>query len=361
MAKNYCVMTMGKRHRSDIRGLQKEANREFENDEKYKNNVDLSRTKDNIYLIKSDDWNESIDEVLEENGITERRDSVVLVTSVYAVSSDWLKSHKEEDAMQYFANCLQWEMDNKGQVINAVIHMDEDTPHMQVATVPIVAVRDMESVPVMTKNEKGEEVQALDKKGRKKYKNKPKTDENGNAKYHMGLSAKSVFGNKVKMSKMQTDFWEKCGKDLGMERGEIRIEDDEEAKKRLTEAEYKAEKIVEDAESKREAIYAEEKAKANKEADELREQLKKANKELEERKEVMAHSSVKLKNGKVYRSEDYYQMRYVKAANEEHEKQVNRRLQEERYSEITQQYDEQKQAESDGITAIQRAMSAGKF
>ena len=361
MAKNYCVMTMGKRHRRDVRGLQKEANREFENDEKYKNNVDLSRTKDNIYLIKSDDWNESIDEVLEENGITERRDSVVLVTSVYAVSSDWLKSHKEEDAMQYFANCLQWEMDNKGQVINAVIHMDEDTPHMQVATIPLVRVRDMKSEPVMVKNEKGEEVQALDKKGRKKYKNKPKTDENGNATYHMGLSAKTLFGNKVKMSKMQTDFWEKCGKDLGMERGEIRIEDDEEAKKRLTEAEYKAGKIVEDAESKREAIYAEEKTKANKEADELREQLKKANKELEERKEVMAYSSVKLKNGKIYRSEDYYQMKYVKAAKKEHEKQVNRRMQEGHFEEIAQQYDEQKQAESDGMTAIQRAMSAGKF
>ena len=69
--------------------------------------------------------------------------------------------------MQYFASCLQWEMDNKGQVINAVIHMDEDTPHMQVATVPIVAVSDMKSVPVMVKNEKGEEVQALDKKGRR--------------------------------------------------------------------------------------------------------------------------------------------------------------------------------------------------
>lgn len=360
MAKNYCVMTMGKRHRSDVRGLQKEANREFENDEKYKNNVDLSRTKDNIYLIKSDDWNESIDEVLEENGITERRDSVVLVTSVYAVSSDWLKSHSEEDAMQYFANCLQWEMDNKGQVINAVIHMDEDTPHMQVATVPLVRVRDVKSEPVMIKNEKGEEVQVLDKKGRKKYKNKPKTDENGNFSYHMGLSAKNVFGNKVKMSKMQTDFWQKCGKELGMERGEIRIEDDEEAKKRLTEAEYKAGKIVEDAESKREAIYAEEKAKANKEADELREQLKKANKELEQRKEIMGHARIKLTNGKVYKAEEFYHLKYDKAAKEEHEKQVNRRLQEEHLEEITQQYDA-KQAENDGMTAIQRAMSAGKF
>ena len=320
----------------------------------------MSRTKDNIYLIKSDDWNESIDEVLEENGITERRDSVVLVTSVYAVSSDWLKSHSEEDAMQYFASCLQWEMDNKGQVINAVIHMDEDTPHMQVATVPLVRVRDMKSEPVMIKNEKGEEVQALDKKGRKKYKNKPKTDENGNATYHMELSAKTIFGNKVKMSKMQTDFWKKCGKDLGMERGEIRIEDDEEAKKRLTEAEYKAGKIVEDAESKREAIYAEEKTKANKEADELREQLKKANKELEQRKEIMGHARIKLTNGKVYNAEEFYHLKYNKAVKEEHEKQVNRRLQEEHLEEIAQQYDA-KQAENDGMTAIQRAMSAGKF
>lgn len=345
MADNYCVMTMAKRHRSDVRGLQKEANREFENDEKYKNNVDLSRTENNIYLVKSDDWHESIDSVLKANGIEERQNSVVMITSVYAVSSDWVKSHSKEQLMQYFSNCLQWESSNKGEVINAVIHLDEDSPHMQVATVPLTRVRDVKSEPVMVKNEKGEEVQALDKKGRKKYKNKPKTDENGNFSYHMGLSAKNVFGNKVKMSKMQTDFWQKCGKELGMDRGEIRIEDDEEAKKRLTEAQYKAEQIKKDAESKRDAIYTEEKAKANEEADRLREELKQAKEEIEKRKKVMKGSELTTRSGKTFNSEKYYQMMYSKEAEEKHQKKVNRRLQEQNFEEITQAYDE-KQAQA---------------
>ena len=252
MADNYCVMNMCKRHRADVRGLQAEANREYDDEARYKGNVDLTKSKDNMYLVKSDDWHKSIDDALDGAGLKEKRDSVVLVTSVYDMSQDWFDSHTDEQRMDYFQKCLEFERKTKGEVISAVVHKDETRWHLHVATVPIVAVQDKESVVVKKKDENGKEQVVMTKAGRPKYSYKPKFDENGQPVIHMGLSAKTVFGNKVKMSKMQTQFWRDCGEELGMVRGKIRIEDTEEAKERLTEAQYRAKKITEEAEQKKE-------------------------------------------------------------------------------------------------------------
>lgn len=276
MADNYCVMNMAKRHRADIRGLQAEANREYDDEEKYKGNVDLTKSGDNVYLVKSDDWHKSIDEALDGAGLKENRESVVLITSVYDTSQDWFDSHTEKERMEYFQKCLDFERKTKGEVISAVIHKDETRWHMHVASVPIVAVQDVECVKVTEKDENGQEQVVRDKAGRPKYKRYKKVDENGNAVMHLGLSAKTVFGNKVKMSKMQTQFWSECGKELGMKRGEIRIEDTEEAKERLTEAQHRAEKIKERAEAEASQI----KAQAVEEA-------RKASKDVEEEKEAL--------------------------------------------------------------------------
>ena len=296
MADNYCVMNMAKRHRADVRGLQAEANREYDDEEKYKGNVDLTKSSDNVYVVKSDDWHKSISEALEGAGLKENRESVVLVTSIYDMSQDWFDSHTDEQRMEYFQKCLDFERKTKGEVISAVIHKDETRWHLHVATVPIVAVQDVECVKVVEKDENGQEQVVRDKAGRPKYKRYKKFDENGQPVMHVGLSAKTVFGNKVKMSKMQTQFWKECGKDLGMERGEIRIEDTEEAKERLTEAQHRAKKIVETADQKSDDTVkaAEEKAAkiikdAEAEASRIKtqtvEDLRKMSKDVEEEKQ----------------------------------------------------------------------------
>jgi hypothetical protein len=303
MADNYCVMNMAKRHRADIRGLQAEANREYDDEEKYKGNVDLTKSGDNVYLVKSDDWHKSIDEALDGAGLKENRESVVLVTSVYDTSQDWFDSHTDEQRMEYFKKCLDFERKTKGQVISAVIHKDETRWHMHVASVPIVAVQDVECVKVTEKDENGQEQVVKDKAGRPKYKRYKKVDENGNAVMHLGLSAKTVFGNKVKMSKTQTQFWKECGESLGMKRGEIRIEDTEEAKERLTEAQHRAEKIKEQAEAEASQI----KAQAVEEA-------RKASKDVEEEKEAL-----RLKNAEISKKEqelEIIKQTYKKATEE---------------------------------------------
>lgn len=257
MSEKYCVMNMKKNKRADVKHIQKEANRELE---EYKNDVKKELTHTNHYFVKTDDWNEKITEILEENGLEENDKSVVLITSVYSASPEWFKDKSRDEVIAYFEKCLEFEQ-RKGEVINAVIHFDETTPHMQVATVPVVDVPTVMCSVIPKRDEKGNvvlddegnEVPDRDKKGRLKYK-RTRIMENGQMVTHKGLSAKTVFGNKVKMSKTQTEFYEMCGKPFGLSRGEIRVEDAETAKEHLTEAQYKAEQIIKDAEQKAEQM-----------------------------------------------------------------------------------------------------------
>ena len=76
MAK-YCVANFAKRKACDIKGLQDEANRTFEDKSKYKNPIQWDKTPSNIYFAKSDDWRESINGILEENNIKPRKDAVL--------------------------------------------------------------------------------------------------------------------------------------------------------------------------------------------------------------------------------------------------------------------------------------------
>lgn len=266
MSEQYCVMNSQKQHRADVRGLQLECNREYANQASYKGNIDPQRTPENRYLVKSDDWNASISDVLEAEGVKENRASVVLVTTIYSASPEWFEQHTKEEAEAYFETCLEYERKTKGTPINAVIHWDEKTPHMHVATVPVVAVQDTRAVPIVMKDEDGNEMTDEDgnlvyerytkgkSKGQVKYRREKIFDENGAPVMHVGLSAKTVFGNKVAMSKRQTEFYEVCGKPFGMSRGEIRVETPEVARKHLTEAQMRAQGIVKDAEAEAQTV-----------------------------------------------------------------------------------------------------------
>lgn len=252
MSEKYCVMNMKKNKRADVKGLQEEANRELE---EYKNEVKKELTHTNYFFVKTDDWNKKITEILEKNGLDENDKSVVLITSVYSASPEWFEGKSRDEILEYFSKCLEFEQ-RKGEVINATVHFDETTPHMQVATVPVLDVPTVVCHPIAQKDadgnvildDEGNEVPERDKKGRLKYK-RTTLMENGQIVTHKGLSAKTVFGNKVKMSKTQTEFYEMCGKPFGLERGEIRVEDAEATRKHLTEAQYKAEKMFSDAQA----------------------------------------------------------------------------------------------------------------
>ena len=178
---SYCIMHIAKRHRQDIGGLQKEANREMTQD-KYQNKVDFKKSKNNIYLVRSDNWYRDIKAQIDQHKIKRvRKDAVMAITGIYSASPDWFKTSSEADMIAYLEDCMRFHCKYYGPVISAVIHMDETTPHLQICSVPITS------------------------DGR--------------------LSAKELVGNKKHMTQLQTRFAREIGAMYGLQRGEDRSAD----------------------------------------------------------------------------------------------------------------------------------------
>lgn len=186
----YGIMRIEKRHKSDVSGLEKEANREAEHPMNFPaSDIDWERTAENIHLVKSDDWHESINQILADHDLKARSNSVVMLDGLYTATPEALErmardcqGTDRDYVMEYFQGCLDFHEQNYGQVFNAVIHLDETTPHMQVASVPILQ------------------------------------DEQG--KWH--LSARELCGNKGDYIQRQDKFYEEVGQHFGLLRGESR-------------------------------------------------------------------------------------------------------------------------------------------
>lgn len=179
---SYCVMNIKKQGRSAVYGLQIEANRK-QNDgrEFYNSDIDQTKTNENIFLRHCENWNREITQQIKAAGCKERKDSIVMLTGVYTASPEWFDQHDKDEWMEYFKDCLEYHDRTYGRAFNAVIHLDEKTPHMQVASIPLIE----------------------DGKG-----------------WH--LSAKMVIGGRSDMRVRQDQFYEQVGQCYDLERGERR-------------------------------------------------------------------------------------------------------------------------------------------
>lgn len=192
----YCIMNVDKQRRAAIHGLQLEANRQPEDNREFDNSdIDNSRTSDNVFLRRCDSWNAEITRQIKAVGVRERKDSIVGITGVYTASEEWFNTHPKSEWMQYFKDCLTYHDKTYGHCINAVIHLDEDVPHMQCISVPLL------------QNETG---------------------------WH--LSAKTIMGGRADYQRRQDEFFEEVGEPHGMDRGIRR--DAAEIKKHTTKREW---------------------------------------------------------------------------------------------------------------------------
>lgn len=141
------ILRYYKRHWSALKNLEREANRTGDEPNKEfiftKSFIDWSRTKDNYHLVKTDDWSQAVDNICERYGARRRNDSVCIVDTLYSASPDWLENLSEEDRSRYFRDCLDFHVKHfcSGQydlVLNAVVHVDETSVHMAVASVPLI-------------------------------------------------------------------------------------------------------------------------------------------------------------------------------------------------------------------------------
>lgn len=186
---NMCgIMRVEKRKIWDVTGIEMEANRTKETAIKFKNSdIDISKTDSNLFFKKRYGWRKAIDELLKVNNLKRRKDSVVLLDGLYTASPDFFKNKTEYEIQNYFKDCLNFHVNtycggDKELLVNAVIHLDETTPHMQVASVPIT--KDL------------------------------------NGKAH--LSAKLIMGNKKDYRDRQNAFYLNVTKEYGLDRGEIK-------------------------------------------------------------------------------------------------------------------------------------------
>ena len=188
----YGIMRVEKRGRADVYGIQLEANRTVEQHEKGldfdKSDIDWNKTRDNIFLIQTEHWNKAITKVTKQieskTGKKTRKDAVVLLDGLFTASPEFFEGKTTQEIKKYFEDCLDFYVKeycqgDETRVLNAVIHLDEATPHMQVASIPVY------------------------------------TSESGNR-----LNAKIIMGNKTDYRKRQDRFFDAVSCKYGLERGE---------------------------------------------------------------------------------------------------------------------------------------------
>ena len=220
----YGIMRTEKRSRSDVYGIQIEANRTQEDHLRGRefngSNIDWSLTERNIYLLpKNDNWNKTITDTLEQYNIKPRKNSVVLLDSIYTASADFFAGKTHNEIIDYFQSCLEFHEKTYGKhIINAVIHFDEigsnaggscknddgtfkgANYHLHIATLPL-----------------------LEKNG------------------VFSLSARDIMGGRSEYRKKQDDFYSQVSSLWGLERGEVK--DYDETRKHLNKMEYQIQEM----------------------------------------------------------------------------------------------------------------------
>ena len=127
--------------------------------------IDLSRTAQNFHLVTPRwSYEQEIKHRIQTAGCRVRKDSVKFVDTLVTVSPEFAKAH-EAEMPEYFRRAFDFLKERVGEenIISAVVHMDEKTPHMHLCFVPLTR----------------------DKR----------------------LSAKEILGNKKRMIRWQDDFY----------------------------------------------------------------------------------------------------------------------------------------------------------
>ena len=191
---------MEKYHKTDICPIENENER----DENYVGSntcIDSSRTKDNYRLLfRNSSYTDFINARISELNLPKapRKDAVLMASFVVGSDREFFKGLDEYEQNRFFRDCANFFIDRYGRknIISAVVHNDETTPHMHLNLIPI-------------------------KDGR--------------------LCAKDLL-NRNELSKLQTEFHEKVGKRWGLMRGK-----EGSTVSHLSTAEFKAKCIVDEA------------------------------------------------------------------------------------------------------------------
>ena len=163
----YAILRFAKKKAGAVAACERHNERKKE---KYASNpdIELDRTADNYHIVKPKNftYNKACKQLIKERGCKERENSIRMVETLITASPEFLAELSLQEQREYFTRAVNFMADKIGSrnIISAVVHMDERTPHMHLSFCPIT--------------------------------------EDGR------LSAKEILGNQKKLSQWQTDFHE---------------------------------------------------------------------------------------------------------------------------------------------------------
>lgn len=250
---------MEKYKRADVVGIE----RENERDENYKSarnpQIDKSKTRLNYHTMPYEKkYLPFIDERIKQLSSKRKiKDDAVLITSfILGSDKEFFERITAEQQKQFFADCTEFfaERYGKENVVSAVVHLDESTPHLHFNLMPVTGGR---------------------------------------------LCAKELF-DRTALRDLQTDFYEAVGKKYGLERGK-----EGSTAKHLDTIAYKTKKMTEAAEAKiREAEEAQVAAKPAKELLEIYQSAKSEKIPFSGKKKETEIIALRTKNGELQRKND---------------------------------------------------------
>ena len=150
--------------------------------EQYASNPDIntSRSKYNFHIVKPKGrYYHFIQNRIEQAGCRTRKDSTRFVDTLITASPEFFKGKSPKEIQAFFQRAADFLIERVGRenIVSAVVHMDEKTPHLHLCFVPLTA------------------------DGR--------------------LSAKEIIGNRKNLVKWQDEFWQHMVKQYPeLERGE---------------------------------------------------------------------------------------------------------------------------------------------
>ena len=135
----YAIMRFKKTGTGGIAPAQKHNEREKT---KYKSNPDIdpARTKDNYHIIKPDKpYRAILKGKISTADCRIRKDSVLMIETMLTASPEFMNELPAEEQKKFFRLATQFfeKEIGKENIISAVVHLDEKTPHMHLCFVPL--------------------------------------------------------------------------------------------------------------------------------------------------------------------------------------------------------------------------------
>jgi hypothetical protein len=110
----------------------------------YKSNpdIDMDRIKENFHIVQPHGtYKATYEKLIVDAGCKQRKDSVVMVETLLTGTHEFLMKMSRDEVRQYYQHAYDFMVDKVGKqnIISAVVHMDETTPHMHLSFCPITA------------------------------------------------------------------------------------------------------------------------------------------------------------------------------------------------------------------------------